>query len=316
MNIIFFGTSDFAVPSLRALSKSAHKISCVITRPDKKGGRGMQLLSSPVKVAAYELGLEILQPENLLSQDIVALLKKKRADLFVVIAYGEILRKEILEIPKKYCINLHASLLPKYRGAAPCNWAVINAEPQTGVTVIKLNEKVDAGDIITSQTISISRENTSLDVYRELSIVGAETLAATVGLVSSGREVFTKQNERLATYAPKLKKEDGLINWNNPAQKIQCLIRGTQPWPGAYTCLPAGQAGIDGKLLKIYKAEAGGEKSGYSPGEIIDVSREYFTIACANSALRVLEVQAEGKNRMAAMEFLKGAHLEIKQRLG
>ena len=195
MNIIFFGTSEFAVSSLEAIVKSRHKILAVITRPDKKGGRGMQMLPSPVKIAAGHHGLEVHQPQDPSSEGAVKILKAKKADLFVVISYGQILKKQILDIPKKYCINLHGSLLPKYRGAAPCNWAVINGEEKTGVTVVRLNEEMDAGDIITSQSIYISKDDTSQNIYNQLSHIGAETLFATISLIESNKERFTKQRE-------------------------------------------------------------------------------------------------------------------------
>lgn len=309
MNIVFFGTSEFAVPSLEQIAKSRHKILAVITRPDKKGGRGMHVLPSPVKIAAGHLGLEIHQSEDCSSGSAVEFLKAKRAKLFVVISYGEILKRQILDIPKKYCINLHASLLPKYRGAAPCNWAVINGEEKTGVTVIRLNERMDAGDIITSQSIHISKDDTSQGIYNQLALIGAETLLASMGLIESNKERFVKQDEELVTYAPKLKKSDGLIDWSKEAEEIINLICGTQPWPGAYVYL-------DEKLLKIYRAEKITGLPISTSGEIIKIEQDSFTIACGKDALKIRELQLEGKKRMSAEEFLRGTHLKEGQSLG
>jgi len=308
MNIIFFGTSKFAVPSLVAIAKSRHKILAVVTRPDKAGGRGMHMLQSPVKMTAKDLGLEIHQPADVSSEGIAKILMAKRGDFFVVISYGQILKKQILDIPKRYCVNLHASLLPKYRGAAPCNWAVINSEKKTGVTIIRLNERMDAGDIIASQSINISGDDTSQDIYNQLALVGAETLLATLSLIESKKERFIPQDEKFATYAPKLKKQDGLIDWKKPAEEIRNLIRGTQPWPGAYTYL-------DNKLLKIYKAETVGGFSAVTPGEIVKIDKDSFIIACGKDALIIVELQLEGKRCMSAEEFLRGVHLKKGQML-
>ena len=328
MNIVFFGTSEFAIPSLRAIAKDRHKILTVITRPDKKGGRGMQILPSPIRIEAGHLGLRVHQPQDVSSKETAELLKAKKADLFVVISYGEILKKHILDIPRKYCINLHASLLPKYRGAAPCNWAVINGDKKTGVTVMKLNEKLDAGDIITSQSIHISENDTSADIYNQLAHIGAETLIATMNLIEADKERLLPQDENDATYAPKLKKEDGLIKWGKDAQQIKNLIRGTQPWPGAYTYLPDfSQAGLDKKLLKIFSAKvfnidvipaqsARRVKAGIHFGTVTKIEKDSFTVACGKGALKVKDLQLEGKKRMSAEEFLRGARLEERQKLG
>ncbi len=269
----------------------------------------MQLLPSPLKIEAGHLGLEIHQPENASSESTAELLKTERADLFVVISYGQILKKQILDIPKRYCISLHPSLLPKYRGAAPCNWAIINGKKKTGVTIIRMNERMDAGDIITSQSINISEDDTSEDIYNQLALIGAETLIATMGLIESGKERFIQQDEKLMTYAPKLKKQDGVIDWKKQAEEIRNLIRGTQPWPGAYTYL-------DKKLLKIYRAEKVTSLPASTTSNIIEINKDSFIVACGKEALKIKEVQLEGKNRMSAEEFLRGAHLKEGQKLG
>jgi len=308
MDIVFFGTSEFAVPSLRAIANSRHKVLAVITRPDKKGGRGMQVLQSPVRMEAGHLRLQVHQPQDVSSKETIKLLEAKKADLFVVIAYGAILKKHILDVPKKYCINLHPSLLPKYRGAAPCNWTIINGEQTTGVTIIKLNEKLDAGDIITAQSIHISKDDTSEDIYNQLAHIGAETVLATLGLIESNKESLTQQDEKQVTQAPKLKKEDGLINWKNEADKIANFIHGTQPWPGAYTSL-------DKKLLKIFCTNVIPAKAGIH-GTITKIEKDSFTVACGKGALKIKEVQLEGKKRMPTEEFLRGVHISEGQRLG
>lgn len=301
MNIIFFGTSQFAVSSLRAIA-GKHKILAVITRPDQKAGRGMHLSLSPVKIEAGHLGLEVYQPDDPSSEGSLEFLKKKKADLFVIIAYGKILSKELLQLPKKYCVNLHASLLPKYRGAAPYNWAVINGEKDTGVTIIKVSEKLDAGDIISGQSIYISAQDTSFDIYNKLAHIGAETLKVTLDMIESKREKFSKQDESKATLAPKLKKTDGLINWSKDAETIENLIRGAQPWPGAYTHL-------DKKLLKIFKAQKIACTCDKLPGSIVELEKKNFSVCCGKDALKILEVQVEGKKHMTSEEFLRGAHL-------
>ncbi len=243
MKIVFFGTSDFAVPLLKMLS-SKHKILGVVTAPDKKKGRGRKLGVSPIKALAQKKDLCIFQPETLREAAFIKALKSASAELFVVCAYGKILTKDILHLPKNYAINLHASLLPKYRGAAPINWAIVKAEKTSGITVFKMDEHMDRGEIILQQKENISLSDTAITLAEKLSKIGAEGVLKAIDLTEGGRATFAMQDEGQASYGPRLKKEDGLISWGLKAHQIHNRIRGLKPWPGAFTYL-------EGKLLKI-----------------------------------------------------------------
>lgn len=267
MKIIFFGTSDFAVCALAALVKSRHQILKVVTAADKKKGRGRMLSPSPVKLFAEQRGLGILQPLDLRDKGFSEALRKETADIFVVVDYGKILIKEILQIPKKYAINLHASLLPKYRGAAPVNWAIIRGERQTGITVIKMNEYIDKGEVILQRKIAISANDTSISLKKRLAGLGAGALVEALELIEAGQESFTRQKESLASSAPKLKKADGLIDWQAPAAKIHNKVRGLVPWPGAFTYL-------GNKLFKVWQSEVVPGKTEAKPATVIDLNEQ------------------------------------------
>jgi len=296
MKIVFFGSSEFAVPSLERLLESQHKISAVITQPDRKKGRCLKLSATPVKTLASERGVKIYQPESLEEASSLKRLKSFSADLFAVVAYGLILPKKILEIPKLYSVNLHASLLPKYRGAAPVSRAVMNGETETGLTVIRMNERMDAGDIILQRRVAIEKEDTSETLNGRLANLGAVLLADTVRFIEGDKVSFKKQDEKKATLAPRLKKEDGLIDWKKSAVEILDKIRGTVPWPGAYTYFKNKKVGIRKAAL------AYGEGP---PGEIFEAEKELI-IGTKKGLLNVLEIQAEGKRAMPAADFLRG----------
>ncbi len=312
MNIVFFGSSYFAVPSLEALKTSGHKISCVVTQPDKKKGRGLSLGATAIKESAGEFNLKTYQPENINIPEARKLLKTLNPDLFAVIAYGQILSSAILSIPKVFSINLHASLLPKYRGAAPINWALIKGEKITGITVMKMTEEMDAGPIIQQKEIEINNLDTSSTLEDKLSHFAAQLLLTSLHSIEDNNYNLVPQNENNVSFAPKLKKEDGRIDWSRPAWDIYNLIRGCISWPGAFTY-------YKGKLLKIYKARVGScarEFLSSVAGKIINVSKEGIVVATGKDNLTIEELQIEGKRRMKVEEFIAGHKISPGDSLG
>lgn len=301
MNIVFFGTSDFALPSMEALLKAGHKILAVVTQPDRPRGRNLKLSPPSVKVLAETKGIPVFQPQDASGQDSVNYLKGLGADLFVVISFGQILKRDVLSIPKIYAINVHGSLLPEYRGAAPTNWAVINGDKISGVTVIKLNEKMDEGDIIFKSEIAIDPDDTNVTLTEKLSEVGAAALIEAMHLIEKGSAKPEKQDSAKATYAPKMKKEDGLIDWNDSAIRIHGKVRGLLPWPGAYTY-------YDGKILKILKTELVSVPApGVANGQVIDVLKERgILVHTGNGELLIQYLQLEGKKTLDADSFVRG----------
>ncbi len=308
MKIVFFGTSDFAVPLFNALS-SKHEILGVVTAPDKKKGRGRKLGASPIKALAQKRGLLLLQPEALREITFIKTLNSASAELFVVCAYGKILTKEILQLPKNYALNLHASLLPKYRGAAPINWAVVKGEKESGITVFKMDEHMDRGEIILQQKTDLSDSETSLTLGMRLSEIGAQAVLEAIGLIESGRATFARQDEGQASYAPRLKKEDGLIDWGLEAYQIHNRIRGLKPWPGAFTHL-------EGKLLKILAGKVMPGPGGRAPGQIAQVGKEGILVQTGKDGLLLTSLQLEGKRRMSASEFILGHKIKSGEKLG
>ncbi len=310
MKIIFFGTSDFAVPAINALSLSKHKILAVVTAVDKRKGRGKVLSFSPVALFAQKRGLALLQPANLQDAKFIQFLKNKPADLFVVCAYGRLLTKEILQIPVEYAINLHASLLPKYRGAAPVNWAIIRGEVRTGVTAFKMNEYMDKGEIILQEKADIFPSDTAVSLTEKLSKAAAQLLVKAIDLIGRGLATFTAQDESRASPAPKLKKEDGLVNWEAQASEIHNRIRGLQPWPGAFSY-------FENKLLKIWGSQIVQGAKGAEAGEIVDVDKKRgILVQTGRDKLLITALQLEGKKRMSAAEFILGHRIKIGEKLG
>ena len=299
MNIIFMGTPEFAVPSLRILLNSHHKIQAVVTVPDKPKGRGQQLAQSDIKKFALEQGLNILQPVSLKDDEFTEEIKSYSPDLIVVVAF-RILPKNIFKIPKYGSINLHASLLPKYRGAAPINWAIINGERETGVTTFFLQEKVDTGNIIMQNAVDINADDTAGTLHDKLMDLGAQTVFDTVELIenSSGNLPAVKQNNGEATPAPKIFKEDCKINFDQSVDKVYDFIRGLSPYPGAYT-------EYNGKIMKIYSTIKSHWDSLKGPGRFF-VKEGKLYVSCLNEFLEVAELQLEGKRRMNSVEFLNG----------
>lgn len=297
MNIIFMGTPDFSIPSLKTLIESKHNVLAVVTAPDKQRGRGRKVSFTSVKEFAIKNNLPVLQPERLKNNlSFVDELKQFDADLYVVVAF-RILPPDVFEIPKYGSFNLHASYLPKYRGAAPIQWALINGETETGLTTFKLTEKVDTGNIYLQMKIEINTDDNLETLHDKLSIDGAEIVLDTVSLVDSGAYVLQEQDNTLATPAPKITKEVSKIDWSKPAYQIHNLIRGLSPIPGAFF-------EFDGKLIKIYKTELV-ERVDLKPLEF-DQTKKELIVGCGNKALRILELQQEGRKRMKIEEFLRG----------
>ena len=291
------GTPDFAVPSLKKLIEKGYDVKLVVTQPDKPAGRGKKITPPPVKVVAEKAGIPVYQPEKVKEN---SELKKKlleiEPDLIVVAAYGKILPEWLLNLPKHGTINVHASLLPKYRGASPIQWALLNGEEETGVTIMKVIPELDAGDIISQKRVKIEKEDNAKTLHDKLSEVGAELLVETIPLYISGKLKPVPQREEEATYCPQIKKEMGKIEWSESAEKIFNKIRAFTPWPSAYTT-------FRGKRVKILKAEPV-EGSG-RPGEVIKAGRE-LTVATGKGALRIERLRPEGRKEISGEEFVRG----------
>ncbi|MDD5506340.1 MAG: methionyl-tRNA formyltransferase [Candidatus Omnitrophica bacterium] len=302
MKIIFLGSSNFAVPSLEALLKSPQKVCCVVTQPDKKKGRHLRLAATDVKSVAQKAGLHIFQPIDVNSPESARYIAKFDPDLLVVVAYGQILSQRILALPKIFALNIHASILPKYRGAAPISWAIIRGEKTTGITVIQLTEKMDAGPMLLQKEIAISEDDDSLTLENKLRYLGANLLLEALHKIKEKTCKLTAQDERKATLAPKLKKNDGYIDWNKTAFEILNLIRGSLPWPGAFTY-------YKDRLLKISKAGIGPfvpRKTGAQGGGLVLNADKDLEIMADGSSLLIKELQPESKKKMSAAEFISG----------
>lgn len=299
MKIVFFGSDKFAVPSLEALLKANYKPLYVITQPDRESGRGLSLTSTPIKNTAVEFKLKIFQPANINTQEGINFLKQLNPDLFIVIAYGQILSQDILDIPKLFALNVHASLLPKYRGAAPINWSIIRGEKVTGVSVMKINEIMDAGPLMLQKKSAILATDTLVTLEEKLAYLGAQALLESLNAIKDSKYRFRAQDNKKKTFAPKLKKSDGLINWSYPAQEIHNLVRGCYSWPGAFTY-------YQGKLLKVFKTKVLPLKDNFPCGQIIDINRQGIIVATFKDALEIEQLQPEGKRIMSAYDFALG----------
>lgn len=307
MRVVFMGTPDFSVGTLKALAAAGHEIAGVVSQPDKPKGRGKNLQPTPVKEAAMELGLPVYQPKKVRDPEFLEVLKELNPEVIVVVAFGQLIPKSILELAPYGCINVHASLLPKYRGAAPIQWAVIDGEPETGVTIMRMDEGLDTGDMISKVTVSVSADETGGSLFDKLSEAGAKLLVETLPSLEEGTAVFEKQPEESPTaYAGMIKKSMGDLDWNRPAEELERLIRGLNPWPSAYTKL-------DGKTLKIWKAQVLEEKEEEEkqmPGTILSTDQQEFKVKTGKGILKITELQLEGKKRMDTSSFLRGYHLE------
>ena len=322
MKIIYMGTPDFAVLPLKKIIEEGYEVAAVFTQPDKPKGRSKKLIPSPVKVEAVSHDIPVYQPEKLREQENVDIIRNISPDMIVVAAYGQILPESILEIPPLGCINIHASLLPKYRGAAPIERCIIDGEAETGVTTMYMAKGLDTGDMIDSVTVAIDKADTGLTLTEKLSQAGAGLIIKTMDELGKGTAKRTPQDESESCYAAMLSKEMGLIDFNEPAEKIERLMRGLDPWPSAYTF-------YKGKQLKLFRAEAvsddelvlKNESSGedalskvrdmYEPGTIIESEKKYFTILCGEGALRIKALQPEGKGRMDAAAYQNGNRMTV-----
>jgi methionyl-tRNA formyltransferase len=302
MRIVFMGTPDFSVPCLKALSESEHEVVGVFCQPDKPVGRKQELKMPDVKVEALKHGYEVYQPVSLRNGKGVELLENLKPDLIVVVAYGKILPKDVLDFPKYGCINIHASILPKYRGASPIHWAVINGDKETGVTAQQMNEGVDTGDILLTQKMPIGENDTTEEMFEKLSYLGADVMLKTIELCEKGELNPVPQIEEYATHVGLLSKELSPINWNDDAQSIHNKIRGLYSWPGASTIL-------GGKTLKLHSSVLSDKKGNNIPGEVVD-SKGKIIVACGdNNCIELTLIQLEGKKRMDAASFLNGYQL-------
>ena len=303
MKIIFMGTPDFAVGTLEAIIKAGHEVVLVVTQPDKPKGRSGALQFTPVKECAVAHNIEVFQPAKIRLEENVEYLRKYDADIMVVAAFGQILPKSILEMTKFGCINVHASLLPKYRGAAPIQWAVINGDQVTGVTIQQMDIGVDTGDIILAKELSIDKDETGGGLFDKLAVIGAEACVEALARIETGTATRTPQNHEEATHVSMISKEFGDIDWKRSAVEIERLIRGLNPWPSAYTTL-------EGKTFKIWKANVVNENSSYRPGYIATVTKNSIMVQTGEGMLELLEVQLEGKKRMETDAFLRGYNVE------
>lgn len=306
MKIVFMGTPDFAVPSLKAIVGAGFEIAAVVTNPDEPRGRGLKVFPPAIKTAAVELGLPVMQVQSPKDPEFIGNLKKLSPDLIVVVAF-RILPKEVFTIPSRGTFNLHASLLPKYRGAAPINWAIINGEAETGITTFFLDEKVDTGKIILQKKIGIGENETAGEMAERLSVLGADAVVETIRMIERGEVEVVEQETALATKAPKISKEDCLIDWSKPAADVHNFIRGFSPEPAAYSFL-------GGRLLKIFRTIRTGDKAVHQPGGI-SVGKGRLFVSCVDQELEILELQLEGKKKLDAGDFIRGARIESDTKL-
>jgi len=299
MNVIFMGTPGFAVPTLEKLHESKHNLVLVVTQPDKPSGRGKKLKKSEVKETAEKLGLNIFQPDKIKKQENIDLLKSYNPDVIVVVAYGQILNKEILTLPKYGCINVHASLLPKLRGAAPLNWAIINGETKTGITTMQMDVGLDTGDMLLKSEVEIDENINVGELHDILMHKGAELLIETLDKLEKNELTPKKQDDSLSSYAPILNNENRKINWNLPAKSIHNLIRGLSPWPAAYFTL-------DEKTVKVYSSSYINDDSDYEPGYVIKANNEGIFVKAKDGIVILKEIQMPGKKKMPVEAYLRG----------
>lgn len=303
MKIIFMGTPEFAVPTLNRLIEK-HDVAAVFTQPDRPKGRGQKMQFSPVKEVAVRNNIPVLQPIKLKKDtDAINAIKKINPDVIVVIAFGQILPKEVLEIPRLGCINVHASLLPELRGAAPINWAIIRGYEKTGITTMQMNEGLDTGDMLLTSEIKIGENETAEELHDRLMEIGANLLIQTLDEIEKGSIVPQEQEDEKSSYAPMLNKELGHIDWKNDSSTIYNLVRGVTPWPGAY-------AYYKGNMIKIWGLEKDNAGNYSNPGEIIEVSKDGIKVACGNGSILIRELQEIGSKRMDAATYLNGHNIE------
>lgn len=309
MKVIFMGTPDFSVGTLAALVEAGHEVVLAVTQPDKPKGRGKEMQYTPVKEYALEKGIPVYQPEKVRRPECIEELKKYQADVCVVIAFGQILPKEILEMTPYGCINVHASLLPKYRGAAPIQWAIINGESISGVTTMQMDEGLDTGDMLEKVEVPLGEKITGGELHDLLAEAGAKLCVQTLEKLEKGELKPEKQGETPTAYARMLDKKLGNIDWTRPAVEIERLIRGLNPWPSAYTTW-------NEKTMKIWDADVVDEEKTAEPGTIIEVTKQTFSVQTGEGALRINELQIPGKKKMSADAFLRGYQVKTSEKLG
>jgi methionyl-tRNA formyltransferase len=308
VRLAFLGTPEFAVPTLERIVEAGHEVAAVLTQPDRPKGRGQQVAAPPVKQAALKLGLAVHQPERIRTAEIHDFLRGLNAEAMVVVGYGKIIPQSIIDIPPLGIINVHASLLPKYRGAAPIQWAIAGGETRTGVTTMRIDAGLDTGDILLAHETPIGPEETAPELSARLAALGADLLVETLSGLKDGCVAPRKQDSSQASFAPTLKKEDGLIDWTRPAQEIHDRVRGFLPWPGCHTKLR-------GRTLNVWKARVAEPAAG-RPGLLHPSHGRLIVSAAEGTALELLELQLEGKKRMNAAAFLNGFHLVENELLG
>lgn len=309
MKIIFMGTPDFSVMALESLVNAGHEVAAVVTQPDKPKGRSGKMQYTPVKEKAVSLNIPVYQPERVKEPEFFEVIKEINPDVIVVIAFGQILPQTILDYPKYGCINIHASLLPKYRGAAPIQWSVIDGEKETGVTTMQMDAGLDTGDMIDRIVVPINEKETGGSLHDKLMEAGSKLILETLEKVENGTAVFTKQNNEESNYAQMLTKQLGDLDFEKSALELERLIRGLNPWPSAYTR-------INGKNLKIWEADVVEGDNTIEPGVVYEVTKDSFKVATADGALQINELQLEGKKRMCVSDFLRGYQLENGTKLG
>lgn len=297
MKILFAGTPEFAVPSLEALCDSPHEVIALLSKPDRPRGRSRKLVWPETKKVATERGVPVFQPQDLKTPEFEETLKALSPDLIAVVAYGKMLPAAVLDAPPFGCVNVHASLLPSYRGAAPINWAIAKGEKKTGVTTMQIDEKMDSGDILAQREVLIGDEETAEELSKRLSLEGAHLLLETIDRIAKNEISPVKQDPAAATYAPLLSRKDGRVDWNRGADEIKNLVRAMIPWPCAYTTL-------GGKNLKILRALSGPGQG--KPGEIVSLGGESLDVATGNGILQIFSLQIEGGRKMEAPEFKRG----------
>lgn len=297
LKTVFMGTPDFAVDCLRVMAEKTDVVM-VVTQPDRPKGRGQKLTPSPVKVRALEYGLPVWQPEKIKTPDCVAKLEELQPDLIVVVAFGQILSQKILDIPRLGCVNVHASLLPRYRGAAPIHWSIINGETETGVTTMMMDAGLDTGDMLLKSKTEITPDMTTAELHDKLATMGSALLSDTVDGLAAGTLQGEPQDGSLSNYASMLTKETAHIDWNKSAREIHNLVRGLNSWPVAWTML-------DGKNYKIWRTRVLADKAG-KPGEVLETTKKSFVVAAGQGAVEILEIQPPSRKRMAAGDFVRG----------
>lgn len=303
MRVVFMGTPDFSVSTLEAILRAGHEVVGVVTQPDKPKGRGKAMQFPPVKETALAHGLPVYQPQRVKEESFIEQLRELAPDVIVVVAFGQIIPKTVLDMPKYGCINVHASLLPKYRGAAPIQWAVIDGEKETGVTTMFMNEGIDTGDILKTKVVPLDEKETGGSLFDKLAEDGAELLVDTLVDLENGTATRTPQDDSKSTYAKMLDKKLGCIDFTKPAVEIERLIRGLNPWPSAYT-------GYQGKTLKIWDVDVIEEERQGEPGQVVEVNKNELLVQTGKGLLSLQEVQLEGKKRMDIASFLRGNVVE------